>query len=187
MKPVIHFIQKLERHVKKPWYPVLVSLLAGADLFVFVIPTDALLITSVMAAPRRWITLAAFTTVGFTLGCLAFLLLIHAYGLPLVEHWFPGIEARPIWLDSQRWMDEYGLLAIFVVSLLPIALHPILAVAVLADVKVLPITLVLLGGRVLKYGLYAWIASHSPKLLAKFKFERKEIEEILEPGKQDEP
>jgi membrane protein YqaA with SNARE-associated domain len=180
IKPVLHFIQRMERHVKKGWYPFLIAFFACVDLFIFVIPTDLLLITSVMAAPKRWITLAAFTTVGFILGCLIFALVVRHLGLPMVESLFPHITEHKTWAHSEVWVVEYGLWAIFVVSLLPIALHPIIAIAVLANVSITSICLVLLIGRIIKYGGFAWIASHSPRMLEKFGIHAKEVDEILE-------
>jgi membrane protein YqaA with SNARE-associated domain len=186
IKPVLSFVKKLERHVNRPWYPFLVAFVACIDLFIFVIPTDAVLITSAMAAPKRWVSLAAFTTAGFIIGCFLFSLMVHHYGLPAIDAWFPHMTQHKTWLRSEVWMADYGLWAIFVVSLLPIALHPIIAVAVLANVSIPAICLILLIGRIFKYGLLAWIASHSPQLLEKMGLDSKQVEEILE-KKQDQP
>lgn len=183
MKPIIHMIQKAEKHVNRPWYPFAVALLSFLDLFIFVIPIEAVMITSIMAAPKRWISISLFTIAGFMLGTLAFALIVHHYGFPIIEYWAPKLSHSELWLDSDRWMDQYGLWAVFGVALLPIAIHPILAIAVLADVSIPSILLVLLLSRLIKYGAYAWIASHSPKLLSKVAPDRKEIEEIL----HDEP
>jgi len=179
MKAAVQFVRRLERYVKKPWYPALLTLTAALDLFIFIIPVDALLITSVLSVPRRWIRLSVFTTVGFVAGCFLFMLIVQNYGLETAQHWVPGIDRNPLWRSSEHWMTVYGLRSIFVVSLLPIALHPLLAIAVLAEMPIRSIILVLLAGRIIKYGVLGWIASHSPKLLAKFAFERKEVERIL--------
>jgi len=179
MKAAVRFVRRLERYVKKPWYPILLAFSATLDLFIFVIPIDTLLITSVLSVPRRWLVLSACTTVGFVMGCFLFMLVVQNYGLETAQHWVHGLDHNALWRSSEHWMNLYGLRSIFVVSLLPIALHPLLAIAVLAEVPIRSIILVLLAGRIVKYGALGWIASHSPKLLAKFSFERKEMERIL--------
>lgn len=158
---------RVERYVQKPWYPEFLGLLAALDSFVVVIPTDGLLVTSVAAAPKRWLVLAFWTTLGSTVGAVILAILLQNYGHSVLEVLVPGIHNTHAWQITDRWVDEYGIWALFMVAALPFIQHPAIALVALAGVSIPKMAVVIFSGRLLKYLIFAYLSTHAPKLLTR--------------------
>ena len=117
---IINLWHNLEEHLNKPWFPWVVGFVFFIDHFILFVPLDALLVTSVIAAPRRWIALFVGAATGFALGAILFAYLVQLYGLGLVERLTPGITHHAVWMQSEVWMHHYGLLAVGVFSMIPL-------------------------------------------------------------------
>jgi membrane protein YqaA with SNARE-associated domain len=105
---------------------------------------------------------AIATTVGFTIGGTACALLVQTYGIELIERIAPGIMASQIWAQSEAWTHQYGVLAVGVFSLIPLALHPLVALAGIQHMPLLVVGLSLFVGRLVKYGFLAWACEYLP-------------------------
>lgn len=163
----------LEEHLNKPWFPWVVGFVFFIDHFILFVPLDALLVTSVLAAPKRWIALFVGAATGFALGAVLFAHLIQLYGLSIVERLTPGVTHTAVWMQSELWMHHYGIVAVGVFSMIPLTMHPLVAIAALNHIPLLLIGLSLFVTRFLKYGLLAWISVYAPVHLHRFKFFRK--------------
>src|SRR3989344_3242605 len=122
----------LQKYADRWWYAPAMGALAAADLFLIVIPTDGLLISAVMLAPRRWIYTAVAVTLGSSLGTILLGLLIQQHGLPFLLHIVPGIEQSSVWTWTNNLMDEWGTWAVFIIAVSPLMQHPAVALAALA-------------------------------------------------------
>ena len=171
MKWLHKALHHVGRYVQKPWYPLLLGFLAFIDIFIFVIPTDGLMISSAMTAPKRGLSLTLWTTIGSTLGSLVFAILLN-HGVKFAD------VAGPEW--TQNWFAAYGLWALFGIALLPVIHHPILVLACLAKISIFKIGIAVVSGRLIKFGVYAWLCTHAPKLLLRSKHLQKEIKEVQE-------
>lgn len=173
-------IRRLQRYGRRWWYSPLIAILAFIDHFAIVIPTDGLLVSAVLLNPRRWISTCLIVTAGSSLGALTLAALIEWHGLPLLLKITPGIDQTSVWAWTDWFMDEYGLLAVFGVALSPFMQHPAVALAALAEVPLLKILGVVFLGRIIKYGVVCWVASHTPHLLRRFWGMRDEIQEVAQ-------
>ncbi|MCM2283097.1 MAG: hypothetical protein NDI61_14740 [Bdellovibrionaceae bacterium] len=173
-------IRRLQRHARRWWYAPLVAFLAFADHFTIIIPTDGLLVSAVLLNPKRWVSTMLTVTIGSSLGALALAALIEWHGLPLLLKISPGIDQTQVWVWTEQFMSEYGMLAVFAVALSPFMQHPAVALASLANVPLLKIFGIVLLGRIIKYGVVCWVASHMPHLLKRLWGMREEIEEVTE-------
>ena len=63
--------------------------------------------------------------------------------------------------------SHYGLIVLFLVAATPVFQHPAVILAALAGTALAEITAVVLLGRLLKFYLMGYLASHAPRLLAK--------------------
>ena len=179
MKKKMHrFMMKLERHVLSPAYPLWLGGIAFIDNFIFLIPIAALLLTSVAAAPKRWFNLAFWTTLGNALGAILFAFVIEHYGLSLVDHLAPKLVHSHEWTRAASWVSEYGVWALFGVCALPISEHVVIILAVLARIAVTEISIAIFAGKLIKFFLLSWLASHAPRLLMKVKWIQKDVEEV---------
>lgn len=165
-------------HADRWWIPPLIAASAFADLFVLVIPTDGLLVSYVILAPRRWIYAGLWVALGSALGALAFAAVMHHHGLPFLLQILPGIESTKTWVWTVGLMSRWGAWAVFLISLSPILQHPAVAMAAIAGRPLLEIFALVLVARAIKYLFIAWVATHAPKLLRKLWGIQYELREV---------
>jgi len=173
-------IGTLQTYIARPWYPPLLGVLAALDHFVFVIPTDGLLVTSVIAAPKRWLSTFLWITLGSVVGGVVLAAFLQHYGTPFLEWLSPGILETHYWKLTISWVDHYGLWALFAITALPIFQHPVIAITALAGIPLGKIALFMLGGRIVKYAVFTWLSIHAPKVLFRMRPVHKEIDEVIE-------
>jgi membrane protein YqaA with SNARE-associated domain len=152
---------KLQHFVDRCWYLPVLGLLAGLDLFVLVVPTDALLVSTVIVRPRRWPLVSLVLALG------------SAIGAWLMARFFSG-GAVP-----SRWIDVYGPWAIGLNALGPLPQQPLVAAAALAGISGAAIFISTFFGRLLKYLILGYLASHAPRLLSRIPGLRFEMEQML--------
>lgn len=160
-------VQKLEQFADRLWYPPLIALLAALDNLIVIIPNDGILVASAMLVPRRWAIFALAISIGSTVGAVALSLVVETQGLPWVLDFFPGIDQSQIWIWTERFFAQYGLLVVFVIGLSPIMQQPVIILSALANTPVLHLAAVIFIGRFIKFNLMAYLGSHSPRLLKK--------------------
>ena len=171
--PKLH--QKIQKHVKsleqfvdRPWYPLLIGLLAALDNFVIIIPNDGILIASSMLVPKRWFIFGLCVSIGSTIGAVSLCTLVEKQGLPWILEYYPGLIETEVWTWTEKFFDEYGLLLVFGIGASPLTQQPVIILAGLANTPLFILAAVLFLGRILKFTLMAYLGSHSPKMLKKF-------------------
>ncbi len=179
MKRILLLLSRLQRYVNRPWYPVLVAVLAGLDLFVIVVPTDGLLISAVLMQPKRWISIFLMVAVGSAAGSAPLAALFQWNPQFVTEHFFPGLFHSGSWESVSTFVRLHGVLALGLVSLGPLPMPPGVIVAALAPMPLGQIFLSVLIGRLFKYGLFSWLASHAPEFLYRSKLLRKEVAVVI--------
>ena len=160
--------KKLPQNANHPWYPYALALIAFADYFIFVIPLDAMVVASVMAARHRWLSITIWSSIGSTLGAGVFAVLIHHFGPQLLDSWAPHLLEDHFAVTITHWLQNYGFWALVVVAMMPIHQHPTVAIASLANVSIGMIVISMFLGRQLKYCIYTWISGHAQNRLAGF-------------------
>jgi len=155
----------LERWVDRPWAVPLLAAFALLDLFLLLIPTEGILISAVLLRPKRWIGICLWIVTGSALGALLLAGAFQYFGPEIMHHWLPFIFHSEAWARSENTIYEYGAPALAVIALSPLPQQPAVAIAALARVPVLSIFVMVWFGRLAKYALFAWLASHSPKIV----------------------
>lgn len=171
-------IKKLQRHTGKKWFTPLLGFLAGLDNIIIIIPTDGLLISSSMLIPKKWFTFALSVTIGSMIGAMALASIVEFQGLPWLLNHYPDLDQTKSWMWSQEFFENYGLLFVFVVGLSPLMQQPAVILAALANTPLYKLAMVVFFGRLLKFMLFAYIASHSPKYLKKIWGVKGELDEV---------
>jgi membrane protein YqaA with SNARE-associated domain len=171
-------IKKLQRHTGKKWFAPLLGFLAALDNIVIVIPTDGLLISSSMLIPKKWLTFALSVTIGSMLGALLLASIVEFQGLPWIVEHYPNLLQTKSWIWSQEFFENYGLLFVFVVGLSPLMQQPAVILAALVNTPLYKLALVVFFGRLVKFLLVSYIASHSPKYLKKIWGMKGELDEV---------
>jgi membrane protein YqaA with SNARE-associated domain len=171
-KRLHNFVRKnvkgLQAFVDRGWYVPLIALLAALDNLIVIVPTDGILVSSAMLRPKKWLSLALAVSLGSTLGGLGLALLVHDLGLPWILNLFPGIQASESWILTEKFFNEYGLIVVFAIAMSPLAQQPTVILASLANTPLMTLGIVVFSGRLTKYLLMSYIATHAPKLITKF-------------------
>ena len=167
IKVAIKFIQ---RYVDRLWYGPAIGFLAGLDSLIVIIPSDGILISSSMLTPKRWFWLALCTAFGSTLGAVVLAILVRHHGLPWILNVYPDLMQSKSWTMSLGFFEDYGLLLVFAVGMTPLMQQPAVILASLAQTPLAKLGFVMLGGRLVKYLVMAYLGSHAPRLLKRFKF-----------------
>lgn len=166
---------KFEAFVDRPWFEWALAVVVFVDVFVMFIPVDALLITSAISCPRKWIRLALFTALGYTLGAVGFCYVVDLLGWPFLNQYFPSLAESAGWRWTQAHFQVYGMWVVFLVALAPVFQHPALIVAALAQHPLFEIFWVVLIGRIIKYFVMTYMCRFAPKLLKRFRYVRSEL------------
>ena len=168
----------LQRYADRWWYPPLIAVLAFADAFIIVVPTDGLLVSAVMLSPKRWIYSAILVSLGSSLGAIALGHVIGVHGLAILLHISPGIDHSAAWTWTSELMGKWGYWALFLVALSPLMQHPAIAIAALAGMNLVHVFAFVLSGRAIKYLFLAWLATHAPAFLGRLWGIQHDLEEV---------
>lgn len=170
--------QTLQKYVRKWWYNPTLFFCAAIDHYILVFPILGMMIVSVLFAPRRWIPIFLWSALGSWAGAWLLSWIAQSFGLPFIEIYFPRILASPGWASAESFFALHGLWLVFLAGLAPIPQQPAVIVASLAGAPLLKIGVYLLLARLLKFGLLAYVASHAPERLRRYRDVRKELDEM---------
>lgn len=131
-------------------------------------PVTVVIVTAVMLAPRRWLRLSLGCATGSALSGAAIVGIAHMLGYNQIQSWFPEMISPETWNEASRWVDDYGIWAIFGVGASPLPQMPLLIFYGIVDDRIVEAFFALLGGKILKYGVIAWITQHFPERFAFF-------------------
>lgn len=160
-------VKSLQRFTDRIWYAPLIGLLAALDNLVVIVPTDGILVSSTMLKAKRWVLFAFSISIGSTLGAMVLAGVVELKGLPWIIETYPGLVESTTWMWSMKFFEQYGLLLVFFVAATPLMQQPAVILASLASTPLPTLAAVIFTGRLLKYLIMAYIASHAPRLLGK--------------------
>lgn len=160
------------------WYPFVIGVLAGLDNLIVVVPTDGILISSILLQPKKWLRFALAITIGSSLGGLVLAYLLQIHGLPLIETYYPSLLLTKSWMWTEKLFDSYGLIVLFVVAAAPVMQHPAIVLTALSGEHLGKILVVMLIGRSLKYLFFGFISAKMPAMLGRIWGVRKELEDV---------
>lgn len=175
---ITYAVKLLQYYIDRVWYLPMLSLLAILDVFLIVIPTDGLTISSSMLKPKKWFYFGVFSAAGSVIGSMILCYIVQIYGVHIVDTLFPNMQSSHIWLQTQKFFDAYGLWLLFAIALSPLSQQPVLILAVLAKVPLLQIFVITIIGRMIKFLLFAYIGSHAPHLIKKLWGMKDELTEV---------
>lgn len=177
MKKVVRWILRLEQFIDRIWYLPVMGLIAGLDLWIWVVPTDGIVVSSALLKPKKWISVALWIALGSTLGCLSMGLAIQHWGMELIQ-WVGMDTTSSSWIRATEWMEKFGVWAIFFFAIGPLPVHPGIAIGALGEIPVWELVFAAGLGRSIKYLFLAWLATHAPNTLFKLWGIQKELDEM---------
>lgn len=144
-------------------FPVAVGGVAVAATLSMSVPFASLLMAAVFMAPRRWRAIALCASLGAAFGSGLLYLAFHHLGWERFFAAYPDVVRSAAWSDATEWLGAYGVPALFVIAATPLPLTPALMFAAISQLPVAAVMLALWSGKLLKYLLYAWLASKFPE------------------------
>lgn len=179
-KFVIDWVKRFETHIDQSWYASVLALLAAADSWILVIPTDGILVSSIAIRPGRWLRLSMAVAVGSSFGGALLALVARLYGMSVMELLFPAVLQSQVWASTATFFDSYGLLVLFAVAASPLIQQPAIIIAAMVEPSFIKLVTIYFFGRLLKSLFVGYLASHFPKLIGKLWGVRSEVAEISE-------
>ncbi|MBS1960878.1 MAG: VTT domain-containing protein [Bdellovibrionales bacterium] len=160
------FLGFLKTHAQRPWFLPLVCFLAFIDLFIVVLPTEGMIMTTSVMRPRRWFVTGFAVTTASALGAIALSLASREWGTPFVA-WIAGADflTSAKWISTQKWIGDYGFWAIFLTALGPFPQQPVVLVAAVAGMSIPEIFVGAWFGRIPKYLFFSYVAARGEKWL----------------------
>ncbi|MDF3936017.1 hypothetical protein [Pseudomonas citronellolis] len=170
MKRLAMFLPRLEgvlhrllRRAGDGWQlPCLCTGLALVGTLFAIYPITSVVVPAVLLVPRRWLGIALSCALGSGLGALLLMIAAHHMGWASLYAHFPQMLQDPTWLRVMAWTRDYHLLALFVVVLSPLPQTPMLVALANAPLDYPAALAMVFAGKLLKYGLFAWVASRFP-------------------------
>ncbi|MGN7103297.1 YqaA family protein [Ralstonia holmesii] len=146
-------------------YPLVVAGAALAAELSMSVPFASLLMAAVLLAPRRWVSIAIWASLGAATGALALYLVFHHLGWSRLFAAYPDVVRSAAWRDATHWLKHYGVVSLLVIAALPAPLTPALMFAAISRLPVVEVIAALWLGKLAKYHVYAWLASRFPERL----------------------
>ncbi len=157
----------LLRHGREPRAIVLLAAVAAADSVVPMIPAEVLALTLMILQPRRLGLLAAvFALAAAASAGLLAMLVAGVAQAASVSGWLASERLGPGWSQAVSLVQAWGAPVLALAAVFPDSPRTSVAVAALASLPPLTIASMILVGKLVLYGLMAWIVGRTPKRLS---------------------
>lgn len=155
-------MRTLVRRADTRAFPMVVAAVAMAATLSMSVPFATLLVAAVLMSPRRWVAIALWSSFGAALGATLLYLGFHHLGWERLFSLYPDVVRSNAWRDASRWLVKYGVAALLVIAATPLPLSPALMFAAISRLPITEVILALWVGKLMKYLVYAWLASTFP-------------------------
>ncbi len=169
---------KLKRTLKSPLSVLFLAAASFLDTFLFFIPSDGLLVATLLASPQYWLIAAVSITAGSVFGSLCLAHVVQTYGLNFISEIYPSLETSSTWLSAIHFFEKYGDPAIFLTAISPFTQQPTVILAALANIPLKEIALWLIAGRFIKYLFIAYVTKFLPEFIKRIPFLSKEYSKV---------
>lgn len=186
IRRLVRWFARIEQYSDRWWYHLAIALFAALDLFIVVVPTEGILVTTVLMRPRRWILTFLWISFGCGMGALGMASLMRHFGEPMLQVFFSSTMQTETWSEILGLIERYGTEGLLLIALGPFPQAPAVAFCGLTHMPLANIFFCIFIGRSVKYGLLAWITLHSPKLIRRLRGVYREVDEVVQANKPPE-
>ena len=155
-------IRTLTRRADHPAFPLFVAVVALAATLSMSVPFASLLVVAVLMAPRRWMPIAMWSSVGAALGGGLLYLAFHHIGWARLVESYPDVVRSRAWVDATGWLTTFGVISLLLIAAMPLPLTPALMFAAVSRLPMAEVLLALWLGKLVKYMVYAWLTATFP-------------------------
>lgn len=138
-------------------------LLAGFGSLTALYPVTAVVVPAALLQPRRWPAITLVTALGSAIGATLLVSVFYQLGWTQIYEKFPELASNVTWHRIIEWATTYGEAALLVIAASPLPQTPALIFFAVAQHDYPSIFIAMLAGKLLKYGVVAWLSSHFPE------------------------
>lgn len=149
-------------------YPLLVGAIALISTISMTIPFASILIIAVLLRRDRWKEIVLVSSLGSATGGLILYLAFHYLGWSSIAAYYPDLPQSKAWADAARWVSAYGTWAVLGFAASPLPQTPALIFTAVSRLPISEVFLALFIGKLLKYGVYGWLAVEFPSWFRRF-------------------
>lgn len=150
------------------WYIPLVGLMCAFAAATLLMPVAVLVIVAVMLRPQRWRILWLATSLTAAIGSTLLAATLQEQGMAQISLAFPDMANSALWQRTTVWIADYGLFALLAAAAFPLPQTPALVACALAKLSLPGIFLAVAVGKLLKYGLLAWMVATFPERFIRY-------------------
>ena len=143
-------------------YPFVMGVIALILTVSMAVPFAWILIGAILLRRDRWAEIVLLSSLGSATGGLVLYLIFHHLGWSQIAAAYPDLMQSKAWSDATRWVSAYGTWALFGVAATPFPHTPALIFTAVSRLPLSEVFLALLLGKLLKYGVYGFLAAKFP-------------------------
>jgi membrane protein YqaA with SNARE-associated domain len=142
-------------------YPVIVGMIALL-LTVSMVPFASILVGAVLMRRQHWAAIVVLSSLGSAVGGVLLYLTFHHLGWSQITAAYPDLAQSKAWADATGWVSAYGIWALLGIAAMPLPQTPALIFTAVSQLPISEVFLALLAGKLLKYGVYGYLAARFP-------------------------
>jgi membrane protein YqaA with SNARE-associated domain len=152
----------LQEAMPERTYLLMVGIIAFFITVSMTIPFALILIGAVLLRHARWKEIVLISSLGSATGGLILYSIFYYLGWSQITAAFPDLMRSKAWSDATQWVSAYGTWALFGIAAMPLPQTPALIFTALLPLPASEVFFALFLGKLLKYGVYAWLAAKCP-------------------------
>jgi membrane protein YqaA with SNARE-associated domain len=150
------------RPISRAVYLLTITALAFIFTVSMSIPAVTVVIGAVLLRPDRWKQPVLCSSLGSAIGGVALYLLFHHLGWNEIAAAYPDLVQSKAWTDATKWIEAYGVWALFAIAASPLPQTPALIFTAVSPLLAEDVFFALFLAKLVKYGIYGWLAAKCP-------------------------
>jgi len=126
------------------------------------IPFASILVGAVLLRRDRWKEIVVIASVGSATGGLILYWAFYYLGWSQIVIAYPDLIQSKAWSDVTQWVSSYGTWALLGIAASPLPQTPALIFTAVLPLPASQVFIALLIGKLIKYGVYGWLAVNFP-------------------------
>jgi membrane protein YqaA with SNARE-associated domain len=123
---------------------------------------------AVLLRHDRWKEIVLISSLGSATGGVILYFIFYYLGWSQIVAAYPDLIQSKVWSDAIQWVSAYGTWALLGIAALPLPQTPALIFTAVLPLPASHVFIVLFIGKLLKYGVYGWLAVNFPSWVQRF-------------------
>ena len=156
------YANRLRTTVPERAYLLMTGITALLITVSMTIPFASILVGAVLLRHDRWKEIVLISSLGSATGGVILYFIFYYLGWSQIVVAYPDLIQSKLWSDATQWVSAYGVWALLGIAALPLPQTPALIFTAVLPLPASHVFLALFVGKLLKYGVYGWLAANFP-------------------------